>query len=238
MKKILSLMICLLLSLTIYGKDYPNYKGFINDYANILDSQTENQLETWSKELQQKTTAEIGILTVDSLDGEDIESYANNVFRKWGIGNKEKNNGILFVVSKGDRKVRIEVGYGLEGVINDGKAGDILDNYVVPYYRDNNFGEGTVEGYKAIYSEIAKEYNIESEVSPKQLAQKQTEEKSGGGSNIFFFLIVGIIIIIMNIIFPNSRGGRGGGSSWGGGSSGGSSFGGGSSGGGGSSRGF
>ena len=77
----------------------------------------------------------IVVAVVESLEGQEVEEYANNLFRTWGIGDKEKNNGILLLVSTGDRKIRIEVGYGLEGALNDGKTGAILDNYVVPYLK-------------------------------------------------------------------------------------------------------
>ena len=85
--------------------------------------------------------------------------YSTNLFRQFGIGDKEKNNGLLILIALEERKSRIEVGYGLEGVLPDGKTGRIQDEYMIPYFKDNNFDEGILNGYKALFKEVANEYN-------------------------------------------------------------------------------
>lgn len=137
-----------------------SYEFFVNDTANILSYDTKEYIINMNKSLESKSGAQIVVVTVTSLDGLEIEDYATQLFRQYGIGNKSKNNGILFLVSTGERRVRIEVGYGLEGCLPDGKTGRILDNYVVPYLKNNDWDNGIKNGFNAILEEVSKEYNI------------------------------------------------------------------------------
>jgi len=239
LKKFLILLSIFVISLNCFGAtDYPKSYNFVNDYSNVIDDGLEKELNTLSKNLKDKTGAEIVVAVVESLDGQEVEEYANNLFRTWGIGDKEKNNGILLLVSTGDRKIRIEVGYGLEGALNDGKTGAILDNYVVPYLKKDDYSSGVRNGYYAIFTEISKEYGLDTNVVA------EAPQKTKKSQNDFGLIVFIIVIIIINILF--GKGGRGGGGGFymggsGRGGSGGSGFGGfggGSSGGGGSSRGF
>lgn len=240
LKKFLILLSIFIISLNCFAAtDYPKASNFVNDFSNVIDDSLEKELNTLSKNLKDKTGAEIVVAVVESLDGQEVEEYANNLFRTWGIGDKEKNNGVLLLVSTGDRKIRIEVGYGLEGALNDGKTGAILDEFVVPYLKKDDYSNGIRNGYYAIFSEIGKEYGIDTNV----IAQSPPKTKKS--QNDFGLIVFIIVIIIINILFgKGGRGGRGGGFYIGGsgrGGSGGSGFGGfggGSSGGGGSSRGF
>ena len=133
---------------------------FVNDSAKILSSETEEYIIKTNKDLEAKTKAQIVVVTVNNLEGKSVEDYSTELFRNYGIGDKEKNNGVLFIVSVEDRKTRIEVGYGLEGRLTDGKTGRILDNYVVPYFSEDKFDEGIRNGYNAILAEVCEEYNI------------------------------------------------------------------------------
>lgn len=133
---------------------------YVNDYANIISDETEQYIININKDLYNKTGAQIVVVSVSSLDGYSIEDYALEVFRSYGIGDKVKNNGVLFLVSVEDRETRIEVGSGLEGRITDGKAGRILDNYVIPYFKDNNWNSGIENGFNAILEEVTSEYDI------------------------------------------------------------------------------
>jgi uncharacterized protein len=104
-------------------------------------------------------------VTVKSLNGVPLEDYSLKLLRDWGIGNKEKNNGVLMLVSTGDRQSRIEVGYGLEGKLTDSFTGKIQDQYMVPYFRKGTYEEGIARGYEALAQSIAKEYNMQLAVS-------------------------------------------------------------------------
>lgn len=238
MKKIIFLLLVFTLSFSSFSM--PKAYNFVNDFSNVVDDNVEKELNDISKNIKEKTGAEISVAVVESLDGKSVEDYANELFRDWAIGDKEKNNGVLLLVSTGDRKIRFEVGYGLEGALNDGKTGAILDEFVVPYLKKDDYSKGVRNGYLAIAQVVAKEYGLENITAPDVPKKKKSTDPG-----ILIFIIV---IIIVNILFGRGgRGGRGGGiffgggGGFGGGSSGGGGFGGfggGSSGGGGSSRGF
>lgn len=133
---------------------------YVNDSANIIDSNLEDYIIKMNKQLYSKTGAQIVVVSVNSLEGMSVEDYAVELFRSYGIGSKEKNNGVLLLVSTGERKARVEVGYGLEGRITDGKAGRILSNYIVPYLKNDNWNDGIENGFNAILAEVCEEYNV------------------------------------------------------------------------------
>ena len=143
-----------------YSIVHQSKEFYVNDTANIIDKNTEDYIIDINKKLFDKTGAQIVVVTVDNLEGQSIEEYSTELFREYGIGDKEKNNGVLYIISVKDRKTRIEVGYGLEGRLTDGKTGRILDNYVVPYFKDNNWNDGIRNGFNAILDEVCQEYNI------------------------------------------------------------------------------
>ena len=133
----------------------PNAEFYVKDDANVLSEETEDYIMQTNIDLEQKTGAQIVVVTIPSLEGESIEEYANELFRAWGIGSKEKNNGLLLLCSTGDRLFRVEVGYGLEGILPDGKTGRMQDEYIIPYLKENNYDEGIRNGYSAFLQEIA-----------------------------------------------------------------------------------
>lgn len=116
----------------------PTSKFYVNDYANLLTEDTKQYIIQTNQKLEEKTGAQIVVVTVQNLEGMTIEQYANELFRKFGIGDKDKNNGLLLLCSYQDRKFRVEVGYGLEGILNDGKTGRMQDEYIIPYLRKIN----------------------------------------------------------------------------------------------------
>lgn len=136
---------------------------YVNDYSQVLNEETKNYIINANIELQKKTEAQIVVVTVKSLEGKSIEEYATELFRKFGIGNSSKNNGVLLLCSTGDRLFRIEVGYGLEGTLTDGKTGNIQDKYIIPYLKNNNYNEGIKNGFSAILQEVSNEYGVKIE---------------------------------------------------------------------------
>lgn len=221
--------------------NFQNYTGYVNDYANILSSETKAKLTALSAEIENKTTSQLAILTIDTTSPFDIETYAVKLFEKWGIGQKQKNNGVLILVAVKDRRVRIEVGYGLEGAIPDALAKNIIEKSMLPFFKNRDYNAGILQGASVIAKLIASEYNVEiSELDNIKISAPSKR------FSIFDFLFL-ILVIIMLIrrsffwFFPMSGTGRGKGGYWyGGGSSGGFSggfggFGGGFSGGGGAS---
>ncbi len=160
---ILSLILMLGISVPAAASDIPEATSdfYINDFADILSQSTKDYIIEANKDLNAKTGAQIVVTTIDTLNGEDIETYATEMFRSYGIGDSEKNNGVLFLIVSGDRKLRIEVGYGLEGAINDAKAGRILDTYVIPSLQNDEWDKGILNGFQAIAEETAAEYAVE-----------------------------------------------------------------------------
>ena len=229
----------------------PSQREYIVDTAGIVSAEDRAQIEKIGEELREKTKAEIVVVTVATLDGTDIESYANELFRSWGIGDAKQSNGVLLLIAKDDRKFRIEVGYGLEGEITDGRAGEILDK-MKPYFRDEKYSEGVLNAYQKL---AAYAYHAAGVAPGADVSETLEEEEPSILMNVFIFFlaIVGMILlgVILNWLLGilnqalgsgsgSSSGGYGGGYS--GGSSGGSSsrggYGGGSSGGGGASDGW
>lgn len=165
-KKIILILLLFILIFSLFtnAKAYTlvskSHEFYVNDTANVLSSSTKDYIININKKLYDLTGAQIVVVTIDSLEDTSIEEYSTQLFRSYGIGSKDKNNGVLFILSVGDRKTRIEVGYGLEGTITDGKAGRILDDHVLPYFKNNNWDNGIKEGFDSILSQLCTEYNI------------------------------------------------------------------------------
>lgn len=216
---------------------------YIYDEDNIVDDDVEENLNKMLVELEEKTEVEFAVVSVESLFDRSIEDYANNLFNTLGVGKKGKDNGVLLLFSRSDEKVRLEIGRGLEGCLNDSKCGRILDDYFVPYRENDEYTKATEMTVKAVLNVIAEEYEIDIQGLEKDLS---VENDSDDGLPLCLWIIIIIIVIAVIVIGAicydgSSSGGLSGGSSGGffGGSSGGFSgggFGGGFSGGGGASR--
>jgi uncharacterized protein len=238
----------------------------VNDFADLLEPSDVQQMEGVALALKKASGADLVVVTVENLGGYTIEEYALELFRRWGLGDKEKNNGVLLLVNKENvltgqsGRVRIEVGYGLEGAIPDGKAGRILDNYVLTAWAENNYSKGILQGYMALAAAIADEYQIDlaSEQNLALLETYQVQEEEEG-LPVWLILVIVIALIVIGAMSsqhsqqrprrrnpsdhwsgPPGGGGFFGGGGFGGGKGGGfggfGGFGGGSSGGGGASR--
>lgn len=208
---------------------------YIYDEDNVVDDDLEEELNKMLVELEKKTEAEFAVVSVKSLLDRSIEDYANNLFNTLGIGKKGKDNGVLLLFSRSDEKVRLEIGRGLEGCINDSKCGRILDDYFVPYRENDEYTKATEMTVKAILNVIAEEYEIDIQGLEKDLS---VEDDSDDGLPLCVWIIailifISIVIGVICDVGSSSGGGFHGGSS--GGFSGGG-FGGGFSGGGGASR--
>jgi len=137
--------------------DVPPLEGRVNDQAGILSPATEQRLERALRELEQSDSTQIAVLTLPSLQGDSLEDFSIRVAEQWKIGHKGKDNGVIFLVSEKDRKVRIEVGYGLEGVLTDAKSSRIIRNEVVPYFRQGDYDRGIHAGLRSILGVIGGE---------------------------------------------------------------------------------
>ncbi|MFK7907605.1 MAG: YgcG family protein [Chitinophagales bacterium] len=147
-----------LTSFSITAKEVPYLSGRVNDYGNILSDGVERQLEQRLRIHEDSTSNQVVILTIDALEDEFIEGYAEKVATTWKLGTKGNDNGVLFLVSVADRKMRIEVGYGLEPYLTDAKSSRIIRNVITPYFRQGEYGSGIIEGTNAIVGTIEGTY--------------------------------------------------------------------------------
>jgi uncharacterized protein len=152
---------CCLLALAVIGvagevaaKDVPFLAGRVNDYAAMIPQKVQDAITATLTDLEKKTGAQVAVLTVDSLDGEPLEDYSMKVAETWKLGQKGKDNGVLILVAKADRKMRIEVGYGLEPTLTDAKCSMIINNVMRPRFRQGDFGGGLEAAAQAIAGTI------------------------------------------------------------------------------------
>lgn len=145
--------------------EYPSPLGNLSDFANVLDSSTSEQISAIAKNLESKTSTELAVVTVKSVKPETLKGYAVELFRRWGIGKKGKDNGVLFILATQDRRIEIEVGYGLEGILTDAKCGEILDGYAIPYLKKNDWAQALLKGSEAIANTI-----IQTESQSRQIS--------------------------------------------------------------------
>lgn len=224
------------------------YGVYVQDDAAVISVQTKNELYNRAIWLHEQTqTAQVGIVTVESLENQSLEDFAVSKFRELGLGSKERNDGVLLLYVASDRHVRIEVGYGLEGRIPDGKAGTILDTYFVPNRDIGQLDEAFSQTQSALIEEVSAEYGIDPSGITQDRSPMPVQEGNGFLTNVpgYVKLLLGIGAVflifldfkftggmitfsILNLIGRRGSGGRGGG--------GGGRGGGGSSGGGGASR--
>jgi uncharacterized protein len=234
---ILILLILLSALPAVAAVDYPQLTGFVTDDADMIDPVYESKITELAKKIEGATTVEIAVVTVESLEGESKEVYAVKLFEQAGIGKKDKDNGLLILVAKQERKYRFEVGYGLEGVITDSMKVNIGDRIITPNFRNGEYGKGIYESMLVIEGLLEGDEEIISKYSMND--QGSTGTSSGWiGTLIFFIFIIAILILTSagrrgggrGYMYYGGVGGFGGGMSGGGGFGG---FGGGMSGGGG-----
>lgn len=167
------------------GLDVPQLSGRVNDYGNMISPQARAELEAELAGFERTDSTQVVVLTVPSLEGDTIEDFSIRVGEAWKIGQKGKDNGVLFIVAKADRKMRIEVGRGLQGVLTDLLAGRIIDRVVKPRFRESRFDEGFLEGTRAIIAATRGEFK-------PAAAPRSTESPSG-----FFeaFLVSAFVVL-------------------------------------------
>ena len=209
----------------------PTSDFYVNDYANILSSETEDYIMEKSVALNNADGTQIVVVTVNNLEGMSIEDYSIRLARSFGIGSAEKDNGLLLLIALEERELRIEVGAGLEGIIPDGKAGRFREQYMIPYLKENNWDAGVKNGYDAFYKEIVTLNNLnvdytepinnntESYIDIEDkiviyvyitmfsgalpaIIIKNLQKEKRKKYTIIYFIILGVVSIIIYLLFP------------------------------------
>lgn len=158
---LLILILCCCSPFAAYGLEVPKLQGYVNDYAGMISPPAKLKIEEALKAFDQSDSTQIVILTVPSLEGETVEEFATKVGEAWKIGKKGKDNGVLFIVSKQERKIRIEVGYGLEGRLTDLTAGRIIDLVIKPRFKQEDYDGGFIAGVSSLIDATRGEFRGE-----------------------------------------------------------------------------
>ncbi len=187
--------------------------NYVNDFAGVLDAATQASLNDLCQQVDQKAHAQISVVTVKSLDGQDVESYALALYKKWGIGSKATDRGVLILLATQDRKRFIQTGYGVEAILPDGKVGG-FGREAVPLLQSGDYSGAVTLLTTRVATVIAQDAGVTLENQPRVAAPRQRPEPSGGISPIVIILILIFIVIpILRAIFRGGGPGRGGGGS-------------------------
>jgi uncharacterized protein len=176
---------------------FPAAQGYVNDFAGLLTLGTRTSLETELTQFHQDYGAEVAVVTINTLSGDTIEDYAVRLFEAWGIGQKDKDNGVLFIISKLEKKTRIEVGYGLTPIITAGRAGRILDEQVLPSFRQGDYDAGIKQGAAAI------EQYIRQGTPPSPIDENPVHDLAGDYTTQL--TILGIITVYLTGFMARSK---------------------------------
>lgn len=169
--RIISIICCFIFFLkAAFAVEYPVPSGYVNDFANLYSEQFKSGMELQLSDLSKSGSAEIAVVTVKSLEGIPIEEYAVKLFEKWKVGKKGVDNGLLLLIAKDDREVRIEVGYGLEPYITDGRAGDIIRNEMVGEFKNSKYEAGTQKAVGSLTKFI-----LNQDVAPPSAPKKNND---------------------------------------------------------------
>lgn len=178
--------------------DIPAYDGYVNDFAGVISQDTEDLIEGNITRWESETTNELAVVTIPSLEGESLETYANELFQAWGIGKADKDNGVLLLFAIEERRVRLEVGYGMEPFINDAKAGRILDENVVSYRDAGNYDMAALNGAGAIMAVETSFAPITAPEEPEVLPQPTEDITSSVEKTFIGIVIFAIALYIIN----------------------------------------
>jgi uncharacterized protein len=229
-------------ALAAFAVNYPALTGRIVDQANIISADTRSSIEPKLVDLETKSEIQLVVATISSLEGQEIEPYANELFRSWKLGEKAKNNGVLLLVAPNEHRVRIEVGYGLEGTLTDALSKVIIANAITPRFKTGDFSGGISRGVDDIITVLTTDASEWQQRPSLRLDNQQTTDPTNWLLIAASIILVTLLIVspgfrwlflnlVVNIILSSASSSGSGSSSSGGGFSGG----GGSSGGGGAS---
>jgi uncharacterized protein len=197
---LVALVALLLAAAAMHAANLPALTGRIVDQANIIPADTRSAIETKLVDLERKSGIQLVVATVNSLDGQEIEPYANALFRAWQLGEKTKNNGVLLLVAPKERHVRVEVGYGLEGTLTDALTKVIITNAIAPRFKTGDFGGGIARGVDDIITVLSTDA---SEWQKRPSLRLDKQEKSDPFIWLIFAAIFALIALL--VVSPGFR---------------------------------
>ena len=193
-KLLIILLVMSFLTVSLNALSVPSLTGRVVDNAGVLSTSAEKELNRYLESLEQSTGSQLAVLTIPSLKGDSLEDYSIRVTDEWKLGQSGKDNGVLLLVALEERKIRIEVGYGLEGQLTDAKSGYIIRNLIAPYFKEGDYASGIMVGIQSIGGVISGGEDI----TPSRIQESRTEHSSRSLPLNF--------IIILFVIFLNSFG--------------------------------
>jgi uncharacterized protein len=245
----LFLLMAVVTATSVMGaENFPKPDGAVNDFANVIQQDTRSRMENLAREVLEKTGTAVVVATLETIGDNDPAQYANDLYKAWGIGKKGEDKGVLIFLALKERRVRIETGYGVEGILPDGLVGEILDRDVIPSLKAEDYGKGLENAMITVAGIIAKDASVSLTGMPAadQQRARPSERQRPVLQIILFFLAVAFLlgtrqgraILPYILLMLMSGGGRRGDGDFGGFGGGFGGFGGGMSGGGGAGRGF
>lgn len=184
-----------------YTLPTPTNNIYVHDYTSTLSSKDYNNILSLGSELYNKTSVQQVVVLINSTNNVPIDDYANKLFRSWGIGEKDKDNGLLILISLQDKKWRVEVGRGLEGVIPDALSNRVMESSLVPLFKQNKYSDGILNSYYEFSNIIANEYNVtlENQSTPN------TEIIRKNKISNYLFPLCTILLVVLDLLFNQGR---------------------------------
>ena len=205
---------------------FPPHQGLVNDFAGVIPPAIQAEMRARAREVLQKTGASVVVVTIPTLGESYVSDYANKLYHAWGIGKKGEDRGVLILFVFKERKIRIETGYGLEGILPDGKVGEIIRDSMVPLLKEGKYGEGLLSGLKQVSAVIAASKNVELTGQAPQAATKSKKRSSKNDPLTSFIILAVFGLGLGSMILARRRGWHGPGGGYYGGGFGGGGFGG------------
>ena len=196
-KLIISALLFAVVAAFTFAVEVPALTGRINDYADVLNSGTESELTGYLTRLEDQTGIQLAVLTVPTIEDETIESFSMRVADEWKLGQEGKDNGILITLALAEHKIRIEVGYGLEGTLTDAQSSLILRNAIIPEFKEGDYDQGIAAGVSNIVGLILNDEEL--------LDEKVLDEDNGTGMVVLVFMGIWIIFVVSIVIANASR---------------------------------
>ena len=201
LKKILAIVTALVIFLilaprTLPAKEnIPRPTGAVNDFAGVISAEDRDRMERLSREVLEKTGTAIVVATIATIGDNEFNGYVNRLYSAWGIGRKGEDKGVLIVLALKERKIRIETGYGVEGILPDGLVGEIRDRSVIPRLRTGDYGRGLLEGHAAIAAVVARNAGVTLDGKPASAPART--RRDGGEVNAIFGLIALLVLAFL-----------------------------------------